>query len=126
MCLMNDPRVIKEIARILCPGGWNQQQLFALQAQQPPQPQPASEKEVKDFLRWVWSQRRRKAWPPLDRKVSREFLPREFRERFDAIVRRLFRDLVRGHVVQPAKKGGEPKGGKPQGKKRPRKPSKKR
>jgi hypothetical protein len=78
------------------------------------------------FLAWYCEQRRRKAWPPLDRKVSREFLPREFRERFDAIVRRLFRDLVRGHVVQPAKKGGEPKGGKPQGKKRPRKPSKKR
>lgn len=118
MCLMNDPRVVARLAKILCAPS-SIAELLALQA---PQIEMASDKEVKAFLRWVYSQRERKQWPPLDRKLPKNFLPAEFQDRFQAIVQRIFSDMLRGSMPPAIRKppaGGGKKARRKAGKRAP-------
>jgi hypothetical protein len=125
LCLMNHPLIVARLAKILCASSsWTA--LFALQAQQT---EMASEKEVKAFLRWVYSQRGRKQWPPLDEKLPKTFLPEEFRGNFEAILRRILSDVVRGSPPPTLKKApGAPPARKNRrkAKRKGRKPSRKR
>jgi hypothetical protein len=113
--MMNHEKVIAEIGKILC-----RPPATAGSAPSPAQPDTASEKEVKDFLRWLYKHRRRKKWPPLD-KIPPDFLPERFGKRLPAIGRRILKDLMRG-PRSPARKPGRG-GGKPPRRRRPSKRS---
>ena len=108
-CMMNNAKVIAAIGAILCP---------PVTAARPPaqaQPDTASKKEVKDFLRWLYRHRRRKKWPPLDKEVPPDFLPERLGRRLPAIGRRILKDLMRGprsRVRKPARGGGKPPRGR--------------
>jgi hypothetical protein len=116
--MMNHAKVIALIGAILCPPA------TAGSPPSPAQPDTASEKEVKDFLRWLYKHRRRKKWPPLDKKVPPDFLFERFGKRLPAIGRRILKDLMRG-PRSPARKPGRG-GGKPPRRRRPSKRSRKK
>lgn len=125
-CMMNHPDVVAEIGAILC----------AAQPSVTPPPPPqaqmetASQKEVRDFLRWLYKLRERKKWPPISRRNPPDFIKdKALAKRLPAIARRIFRDLVRGPVT-PKRRRPEPPRGRdkppPERKPRPRKPAAKK
>lgn len=122
--MMDNPAVVAAVGAILCAPPAN-----------PPQqggggPAQASDKEIRDFLKWLYRHRKRIKWPRFTRDITPDYFPTRFRRRLPAIYRRIYGDLIRGPRTE------KPRGGKPPSKKprraRPpprrkgRKPSRKR
>ncbi len=123
MFIMNHAQVLSAFETILCTPG---------AAMSPPgtaQPEPASDKDVVEFLRWLAKQGSRiKRWPRFDDEELLKFIPPEFREKLGGIARRIMMDIMK----RPAPKGlsgpaGGATGRKPPGPKgrRPKAPGRK-
>ena len=112
MFMMNHPQVLNEIGTILC---------AARTTVSPPastEPEPASDQDVIDFLRWLYRHRTKvKRWPSLRDEKLLEIIPPELREKFPRIARRIMMDILK----RPGPKGlsGPDRG---PGGKNPRKP----
>ncbi len=123
MFLMNHAQTLNAIASILCAPG------AAMNSSVTTQPEPASDEDVVDFLRWLHKHRRRKTpWPRLDDKALFKVIPPEFREKLPAIARRIMMDIMKrpGPPALSGRAGGAT-GTKPPGpdRSRPKKPARK-
>jgi hypothetical protein len=113
--MMNNAAVVAKVGEILCAPPAN-----------PPQggggaPGGISDKDFRDFLKWLYRHRKRIKWPRFTKDIPPDYFPPKFRKRLPAIMRRLFRDILNGPRTKK----------KPRGKKRPekrkgRKPSRRR
>ena len=117
--MMNNAAVVNAVGAILCapppqsnpaPGGGGQSE-------------PVSWEEIKEFLKWLFRHRRRIKWPRYTKDVTPDFFPLKFRKRVPHILRRIYKDLVRGPRTKKPRGGkGKPGGRKPSGKRPTRRP----
>ena len=128
MFLMNEPGVLSALATILCGPG-----VIMMSAENAPsQPEPASDEEVVQFMRWLSKQRGRiRQWPNAGDKDLRKEVPAEFRDKLPSLARRIMMDILKrpgpkgmwGREAPKARPAGrKPPGGRP----RRRAPKKKR
>lgn len=70
-----------------------------------PQPEPASDEELVEFLRWVADHREEvNAWPRFDDPTFRSAVPAEFRKNVGGLARRILMDVLK----RPTPKGLTP------------------
>ena len=89
MFLMNHSATLAELESILCAPG------VAMRSPVTNQPEPASDEDLIAFMRWLYTQRRRKTWPRLDDPALLEVIPTEFREKLPAIAARIMMDIMK-------------------------------
>jgi hypothetical protein len=90
MCMMNHALVMEAIETILCPKG------AAVSSSSTPAPSPVSDEDVVEFLRWMSANAEIvRQWTRLDDPKLRDSVPRKFRGIFDAIARRIMRDIMK-------------------------------
>jgi hypothetical protein len=98
ICMMNHARVLDAIAAILGVRG------APMSPRAAAQPEPASDKDVVEFLRWLSEHPELvRRWPRLDDPKLRQFIPRQFKKNIGAIARRIMMDIMK----RPAPKGLE-------------------
>lgn len=121
MWMMNHSQVIAAIAAILCAPGATVSPSPSVSAEE-----PASEEEVKEFLRWLYEHygrgKRRKLPPLTEPEALREVLPKRYAERLGAISRRFLMDVFKRPVAPNTK----PRRAKPKPRAEKRRPSRKR
>jgi len=94
--VMNDALVIDAIGSILCPPG------AAMRARDIAQPEPASDDDVVEFLRWLSEHPGvGRTWRSFNHPELRNVVPRKFSNKLGAIMRRLLMDVMK----RPAPKG---------------------
>lgn len=115
MFIMNNAQILAALESILCAPG------AAMNAPGSMQPEPASDQDIVEFVRWLRTQRKRKTpWPRFDDPALMEAVPLEFKEKLPAIVRRIMMDVMK----RPAPPGLTLPGKRPRPKPRPhRKPA---
>lgn len=119
--MMNNAAVVAKLGAILCAAPAN-----------PPQGgggggAGVSDKNFKEFLKWLYRHRKRIKWPPFTKDIPPDYFPPEMRKRLPAIMRRLFRDILRGpRTKKPHGGKGKPGGRTRSGKRPARKPRKSR
>ena len=90
MFMMNNASVLAEIQTVLCPEG------AAVSQAQIPQPEPASDDDMVEFMRFLYENRLRVTrWPDLDDPKLRDALPEEFRDKLPSIARRFISDVMK-------------------------------
>lgn len=120
MFLMNHSKTLAELESILCAPG------AAMSPAVTTQPEPASDEDLIDFMRWLNTQRARKKWPRLDDPKILRLIPPAFREKLPAIAARIMMDLMKRPAPQALSgladrgTGRRPKRPKPR---RPKKPA---
>lgn len=125
MSMMSHALVLNAIQAILgVPGA-------AMSPRDMPQPEPASDEDLVEFMRWMSENPGpARAWPRFDDPAFRKLVPPRFRKNIDAIARRIVMDIMKrpaakgliGPQAPPRKSGGR----KPVAGKRRRKSRKKK
>lgn len=94
--LMNHESVLKEIHAILCPEG------AEVSPSETPQPEPASDDDIVEFLRWLSENRLRiRHFKRLDDPQVQKLLPKKFSKKLPGIARRFISDVMK----RPGPKG---------------------
>lgn len=90
MFMMNHVSVLAAIQTVLCAQG------AAVNPAETPQPEPASDDDMVEFLSFLYENRLRvKRWPDLEDPELRKVLPAKFRDKLPSIARRFISDVMK-------------------------------